>query len=133
MSLKSKTKALLLEVERDQILDILFALCEKYPNLGEEIEFLLYPKSIKNPQSYYNKLVKRAIDTNSWSHFPNKGVKGLGEMVEKVIFMEKIGNDPEAIKLAKAILDVINRTKKKYNNQNQDELENIKYSLRKFI
>jgi hypothetical protein len=132
MSLKLKTKQILLDAEHDHIVDILLTLCEKYPNLGEEIEFLLYPKFIKNPQSYYNKLVKRAIDTNSWSHFPNKGVKGLGEMADKVSFLENIGNDLEASKLGKAILDIIARTKRNYNNQNQEELENIRYKLRKY-
>ncbi|MBC7471818.1 MAG: hypothetical protein H7196_00930 [candidate division SR1 bacterium] len=132
MPLKSKTKQILIDAERDQLLDILLALCEKYPNLGEEIEFLLYPKTIKNPQSYYNKLVKRTIDTNSWSHFPNKGVKGLLEMVDKIIFFEKINNDLEGIKLAKAVLDIIARTKRNYNNQNAEELEEISYKLRRY-
>jgi hypothetical protein len=132
MALKSKTKQTLVDAEHDQLIDILLALCEKYPNLGEDIEFLLHPKAIKNPQSYYNKLVKRAIDTNSWSHFPNKGVKGLSEMTDKVSFLEKIGNDMEAVKLAKAILDIIARAKRNYNNQNQEELENIKYKLRRY-
>jgi hypothetical protein len=114
------------------VLDILLSLCEKYPNLGEEVEFLLYPKSIKNPQSYYNKLVKRAIDTNSWSHFPNKGVKALTEMATKVEFMAKIGNDPEAAKLAQAVLEIIARTKRKYNDQNREELDDLRYRLRKY-
>jgi hypothetical protein len=133
MALKSKTKQILVEAERDQLVDILLSLCEKYPNLGEDIEFLLYPKAIKNPQSYYNKLVKRAIDTNSWSHFPNKGVRGLEEMVDKINFFEKIHNYPEATKLAKAVLDIIARAKRNYNNQNQEELENIKYKLRRYV
>jgi hypothetical protein len=133
MALKCKTKQILVDAERDQLVDILLSLCEKYPNLGEDIEFLLYPKAIKNPQSYYNKLVKRAIDTNSWSHFPNKGVRGLEEMTEKINFLEKIHNDPEATKLAKAVLDIIARAKRNYNNQNQEELENIKYKLRRYV
>ena len=132
MPLKAKIKTQLMEAEHDQILDILLSLCEKYPNLGEDIEFFISPKSIKNPQSYYNKLVKRAIDTNSWSHFPNKGIKGLTEMTEKAEFMAKIGNDPEAKKLVKAILEIIARTKRKYNNQNVEELEFIKHQLRKY-
>ena len=132
MPLKSKIKNVLVEAERDQLLDILLSLCEKYTNLGEDIEFLLNPKLMKNPQSYYNKLVKRAIDTNSWSHFPNKGVKALEEMATKVEFMYKIGNESEAKKLAKAIIDIIVRTKKKYNNQNVAELAFIKQKLLKY-
>jgi hypothetical protein len=133
MALRPKTKEQLSEAGHEQILDILFTLCEKYPNLGGEIEFLLYPKSIKNPQSYYNKLVKRAIDTNSWSHFPNKGIKGLEEMSAQVFFFEKIGNEREAIKLATAILDIIARTRKRRNNQNVTELKEIKHKLSRFI
>ena len=132
MPLKSKIKNVLVEAERDQLLDILLSLCEKYTNLGEDIEFLLSPKLMKNPQSYYNKLVKRAIDTNSWSHFPNKGVKALEEMTTKVEFMSKIGNESEAKKLAKAMADIIVRTKKKYNNQNVEELKQVAYRISKY-
>ena len=130
--MKPKIKTLLEEADQDQLLEIIMALCEKYKQLPEEIEFILSPKNIKNPQSYYNKLVKKAIDTNSWSKFPNKGVKGLQEMVTKLDFLEKIGNIFEAQKLAKAILDIITRCKRKYNSQNEDSLLEIKIKLQRY-
>ncbi|MEI6728420.1 MAG: hypothetical protein WCK98_02140 [bacterium] len=130
--MKPKIKTLLEEADQDQLLEIIMALCDKYKQLPEEIEFILSPKNIKNPQSYYNKLVKKAIDTNSWSKFPNKGVKGLQEMVTKLDFLEKIGNIFEAQKLAKAILDIISRCKRKYNSQNEDLLLEIKIKLQQY-
>ena len=130
--MKPKIKTLLEESDQDQLLEIIMALCEKYKQLPEEIEFILSPKKVKNPQSYYNKLVKKAIDTNSWSKFPNKGVKGLEEMAVKLEFLEKIGNTLEAQKLAKSILDIISRCKRKYNSQNEDSLLEIKIKLQRY-
>jgi hypothetical protein len=130
--MKSKIKLILEEADKDQLLEIIQSLCDKHKTLADDIEFLLTPKNIKNPQSYYNKLVKKAIDTNSWSKFPNKGVVGLQRMVEKLEFFQKINNQPEAEKLAKSILDIISRTKKKYNNQNVEELNIIKVKLQSY-
>jgi hypothetical protein len=130
--MKPKIKTLLEESDQDQLLEIIMVLCEKYKQLPEEIEFILSPKNVKNPQSYYNKLVKKAIDTNSWSKFPNKGIKGLEDMLNKLQFLEKIGNIFEAQKLAKAILDIIARCKRKYNSQNEEQLLNIKIKLQKY-
>jgi len=130
--MKSKIKFLLEEADKDQLLEIIQSLCDKHKTLADDIEFLLTPKNIKNPQSYYNKLVKKAIDTNSWSKFPNKGVAGLQRMLEKLEFFQKINNQPEAEKLAKSILDIISRTKKKYNNQNVEELNEIKVKLQSY-
>ena len=127
--MKPKIKTLLEEADQDQLLEIIMLLCEKYKQLPEEIEFILSPKNIKNPQSYYNKLVKKSIDTNSWSKFPNKGIKGLQEMLVKLLFLEKIGNIFEAQKLAKSILDVVARCKRKYNSQNEENLLDIKNKL----
>lgn len=130
--MKPKMKTFLEEADKDQLLEILTSLCDKYKYLSEEIEFLLHPKNIKNPQSYYNKLVKKAIDTNSWSKFPNKGVKGLEEMLAKLEFLEKIGNRLEAEKLAKPILEVVARCRRNYNSQNQEELTSIKSKLTRY-
>ena len=130
--MKPKIRAILEEVDKDQLFEIIMSLDEKYKTLGEDIEFILNPKKIKNPQSYYNKLVKKAIDTNSWSKFPNKGVKGLEIMIDKLEFFEKIGNYLEAQKLAIAILGVIERCRKKYNNQNVEELRIIRNKLQKY-
>ena len=130
--MKPKIRAILEEVDKDQLFEIIMSLDEKYKTLGEDVEFILSPKKIKNPQSYYNKLVKKAIDTNSWSKFPNKGVKGLEIMVDKLQFFEKIGNYLEAQKLAIAVLGVIERCRKKYNNQNVEELMIIRNKLQKY-
>ncbi len=127
--MKPKIRAILEEADNSLLFEIIMNLCEKHKTLSEDIEFILNPKNIKNPQSYYNKLVKKAIDTNSWSHFPNKGVKGLQEMMLKLEFFQKIGNFQEAQKLAEAILGVIQRCRKNYNNQNVEELETIKSNL----
>jgi hypothetical protein len=124
--------ALLEEAGPEQVLDILMSLCEKYPYLAEDIEFIMQPKLIKNSQAYYNKLAKKAIDTNSWSKFPNKGVKGLEKMVEKIRFLETVGNHLEAAKLAKAVLDIIARCKRNYNSQNQEELAAIQDKLGRY-
>jgi hypothetical protein len=123
--MKSKIRAILEDADKDQLFEIIMSLDEKYKTLSEDIEFILEPKKIKNPQSYYNKLVKKAIDTNSWSKFPNKGVKGLEIMVEKLEFFEKIGNTIEAEKLATAVLGVLERCRKKYNSHNVEELKQI--------
>jgi len=130
--MKPKIRAILEDSDKDQLFDIIMSLDEKYKTLGEDIEFILEPKKIKNPQSYYNKLVKKTIDTNSWSKFPNKGVKGIEIMVNKLEFFEKIGNFQESQKLATAILAVIDRCRKNYNNQNVEELKNIKNKLQKY-
>jgi hypothetical protein len=130
--MKPKIRTILEEADKDQLFEIIMSLTEKYKTLAEDIEFILDPKKIKNPQSYYNKLVKKSIDTNSWSKFPNKGVKGLEEMVVKLEFFEKIGNFQEAQKLATAILSVIERCRKNYNNQNTDELKVIKNKLQNY-
>jgi hypothetical protein len=129
---KPKLKTILEEADKDQLFEILVLLCEKYKYLSEDIEFILSPREIKNPQSYYNKLVKKAIDTNSWSKFPNKGVKGLQEMIDKVFFLEKIGNIFEAQKLAKSILETISRTKKNYNSQNVEDIQALKIKLHRY-
>lgn len=130
--MKPKIKTILEESEREQLLDVLNALVDKYNYLNEELEFILIPKNIKNPQSYYNKLVKKAIDTNSWSKFPNKGIKGLELMLGKLEFLEKMGNYAECQKLAIAILEVIARCKRNYNNQNVEELKKIRIKLQKY-
>lgn len=130
--MKPKIKTLLEEIDSYQLLEILTSLTEKYSFLEGDIEFLLAPKNIKNPQSYYNKLVKKAIDTNSWSKFPNKGVVGLEKMISRLELLEKVGNSQEAIKLATAILAIIQRTKKKYNNQNVEELKALSLKLIRF-
>jgi len=130
--MKPKIRAILEEADKDQLFEIIMSLSEKYKTLGEDIEFILDPKKIKNPQSYYNKLVKKTIDTNSWSKFPNKGVKGLEEMVDKFEFFIKIGNNLEAQKLCNAILAVIERCRKNYNSQNAEELLSIKNRLNIF-
>ena len=123
--MKPSLKSTLYDADRDQILDILLALSNKFPNLDQEIEFMLDPRAIKYPQSYYNKLVKRTIDTNSWSHFPAKGVRGLEEMLIKADKLSKIGNHTESEKLKQAIADVVTRTKRHYNQQHKDELNQI--------
>lgn len=127
--MKSKVKELLEEADSSQLIEIITLLSEKYKQLPEEIEFILNPKKLKNPQSYYNKLVKKAIDTNSWSKFPNKGVTGLEQMLEKFNLLNKVGNFDEANKLKIAILGILQRCKKKYNTQNIEELEKIKIVL----
>lgn len=130
--MKPKIRTILEESDKDQLFEIIMSLTEKYKTLAEDIEFILEPKKIKNPQSYYNKLVKKTIDTNSWSKFPNKGVKGLEEMMVKLEFFEKIGNFQESQKLATAILSVIERCRKNYNNQNTEELKAIKIKLNNY-
>ena len=130
--MKSKIKTVLEEADKDQLLEILMTLCEKYNYLDGDIEFILSPRNLKNPQSYYNKLVKKAIDTNSWSKFPNKGVKGLEQMVIKLEFLDKIGNEPEAEKLAKAIFGIIERCKRNYNSQNTEGMKDILERLERY-
>jgi len=131
--MKSKIKYLLEEADSSQLLEILDILCQKYKQLPEEIEFILSPKNIKNPQSFYNKLVKKAIDTNSWSRFPNKGVKGLQEMITKLELFQKIGNHLEAKKLGIAIAGILDRCQKKYNTQNVSELFDIRIQLEQIL
>ena len=131
--MKPKIRTILEDADKDLLFEIIMSLTEKYKTLSEDIEFILEPKKIKNPQSYYNKLVKKTIDTNSWSKFPNKGVKGLDEMIVKLEFFEKIGNFQEAQKLALAILGVIERCRKNYNNQNVEELKSLKNRLQKYL
>jgi hypothetical protein len=130
--MKPKLKELLEESSMELLLEILETLCLKDPKLEPEIEFILNPKKFKYPQSYYNKYAKNAIDTNSWTKFPNKGVAGLERCFSKVQFFESIGNFEEAAKLAKAIIDIIKRCKKKYNNQNVDELKSLERRLAKY-
>ncbi len=130
--MKPKLQTFLEEADKDQLLEIIASLCEKHKTLEDDINFLLNPKNIKNPQSYYNKLVKKAIDTNSWSKFPNKGVVGLLNMVEKLEFFQKIGNIAEAEKLAKSVLDIIARTRRNYNRQNNEELDRIELKLQRW-
>lgn len=130
-TINKTTLQYLSEADSGQLLDIIMTLCDKHKTLAEEIEFLIKPKSIKKPQSYYNKLVKKAIDTNSWSKFPNKGVKGLEQMLSKMNFFVEIGNPDEAVKLARAISDIVMRCRKKYNSQNQAELEQIAFQAGK--
>jgi len=127
--MKPKIRTILEEADNSLLFEIILSLCEKHKTLGEDIEFILNPKNIKNPQSYYNKLVKKAIDTNSWSHFPNKGVNGLQEMVVKLEFFQKIGNFQEAQKLTEAILAIIERCRRNYNNQNVAELKEMRLKL----
>ena len=125
--MKAKLKEKLSEIPNDFLLEILDTLCEKNTHLEKEIEFILSPSKIKYAQSYYNRLVKTAIDTNSWSHFPNKGVIGLRNCVHKMQLFQNAGNDIEARKLALAITGIIERCRRRYNNQNQDELDEIWY------
>lgn len=131
--MKPKIKLLLEGADSSQLLEIIDILSEKYKQLPEEIEFILSPRNIKNPQSYYNKLVKKAIDTNSWSKFPNKGVKGLEEMLVKLELFQKMGNVLEANKLGLAIQGILDRCKKKYNTQNVDELLQVQEKLESIL
>jgi hypothetical protein len=130
--MKPKLIELLEESSMELLLEILETLCLKDSKLEPEIEFILNPKKFKYPQSYYNKYVKNAIDTNSWTNFPNKGVTGLERCYTRVQFFESIGNLEEAAKLAKAIIDIIKRCKKKYNYQNVDELKSLEKRLSKY-
>jgi len=131
--MKTKLKNILEEADSYQLLEILTILCEKYSYLDGEIEFILNPRNTKNPQSYYNKLVKKSIDTNSWSKFPNKGVKGLNESLEKLNLLQNFGNSQEASKLARSILDIIARCKKNYNTQNVEDLLLIKEKVEVYL
>lgn len=123
--MKPKLKELLLESSSDQLLDVIEALCGKDKSLENEIEFLLNPKKIKHPQSYYNKFVKKSIDTNSWSKFPNKGITGLKICLEKIKLFESFGNIDESKKMKIAIKGILERCKRKYNSQNVMELKQI--------
>ena len=123
--MKAKLKEKLSEIPNDFLLEILDNLCEKNQHLEKEIEFILNPTKIKYAQSYYNRLVKTAIDTNSWSHFPNKGIIGLRTCVSKMQLLQSVGNDQEARKLALAITGVIDRCNRNYNYNNQDQLDEI--------
>ena len=89
--MKAKLKEKLSEIPNDFLLEILDNLCEKNQHLEKEIEFILNPTKIKYAQSYYNRLVKTAIDTNSWSHFPNKGIIGLRTCVSKMQLLQSVG------------------------------------------
>jgi hypothetical protein len=123
--MKQKLKETLFESSNDLLLEIIETLCNRDKNLENEIEFLLNPKKIKNPESHYNKFVKKAIDTNSWSKFPNKGVTGLWVCLEKIKILKNAQNFEEAKKLGISILAVIDRCKRNYNSQNVEELNQI--------
>lgn len=123
--MKAKLKEKLEEAPPEMLLEILDALCEKNKHLENEIEFILSPSKIKYAQSYYNRLVKTAIDTNSWSHFPNKGIVGLWTCVDKMRLFQDAGNYLEARKLSMAIEGIIERCRRRYNNQNQEGLDEI--------
>lgn len=127
--MKQKLKERLSEMPNDFLLEILESLCERDKTLENEIEFILSPAKIKRHQSYYNRFVKAAIDTNSWSHFPNKGVTGLLKCLEKMKLLNNAKNYTEAEKMGISILGIISRCQKKYNNQNKEELDKILNSL----
>jgi hypothetical protein len=131
--MKSKLYEKLAELSAEHLVDIINGLCEKNKALENEIEFLLNPKKIKYPQSYYNRFVKKMIDTNSWSKFPNKGVKGLIECMNKVKQFDKSQNFPEAIKLSLSIQNIILRCKKNYNSHNVVELNDILKQLYRYL
>ena len=131
--MKPSTKNLLEDIDSSFLLEIIENLCDKYGFLEGDINFLIAPKKVKFAQAYYNKLVKLAIDTNSYSKFPNKGARGLNEMLTKAKFLESIGNLQEAKKLGKAIYEVIARCERNYNSNNEDELDSIKYSIVKLL
>ena len=130
--MKPKLKELLEESSQELLLEILETLCLKDSKLEPEIEFILNPKKFRYPQSYYNKYAKNAIDTNSWSKFPNKGVAGLELCFKKVVFFESIGNLEEAGKLAYAMIELMKRCRRNYNNQNVDELKDLQKRLAKY-
>ncbi len=129
--MKQKLKERLEESSMDQVLDILDVLCSKYKTMENEIEFLLNPRKINHSQGYYNKYVKISIDTNSWSKFPNKGVAGLNECLNKLRLFQSINNIPESHKMALAILGIIERCKRNNNSQNVEELKLIKIEANK--
>lgn len=127
--MKPKLKEKLSEIPRDYLLEVIEALCEKNKQLENEIEFILSPSKVKYSQSYYNRLVKTMIDTNSWSHFPNKGVAGLRACYQKMQIFRNANNYTEALKIATAINEIIDRCRRKYNDQNQEELNEIWYKV----
>jgi hypothetical protein len=131
--MKAKLKDKLAEASEDQLIDILDSLCSKYKFLEAEIEFVLSPKKIKETQSYYNRFVKQAIDTNSWSKFPNKGIDGLNKCLDRLRVFENVGNRLEAKKIAEAILIIINKCKSKYNNHNIEDLARINQIVSKYL
>lgn len=131
--MKAKLQESLMEAGKEQLFDIIYALCEKDPKLEGEIDYVLNPKKLNYTQPYYNRLVKAAIDTNSWSIFPNKGVLGLRKCLEKALFLDSIGNRPESIKIAYAISEVIKRCKRNYNRQNTQELDEIRRDIAKYL
>jgi hypothetical protein len=131
--MKSKLKERLSETSTEQLLDILEALCDKNPSLEGEIDFLLNPKKILYPQSYYNRIVKKEIDTNSWSHFPNKGIKGLQICLAKAKLLVEVGNTQEAKKMAIAMEIIFKKCKQKYTVQNKEELKNLHYQVIKLF
>lgn len=131
--MKNKLKEKLVEASLDQLLDIIDSLCAKNKTLEGEIEFILSPKKINQPQSYYNRYVKQSIDTNSWSKFPNKGVLGLNKCLDRLRTFEIVGNRLEAQKVAKAIFIITSKCKSKYNVQNAERLSEINQTIFKYL
>ena len=129
--MKAKLKEILYDIPQDFLLEIIDILCVKNKHLENEIEMILAPSKVKYAQSYYNRMVKTAIDTNSWSHFPNKGIVGLEDSIKKMEALKLAKNPIEADKIKVAINGVIERCLNKYNNQNQDKLDEIYAKINK--
>ena len=127
--MKPATEKLLENVDQAYLMEILDNLCQKYKFLEGDIAFLVAPKKVKFAQSYYNRLVKLAIDTNSYSKFPLKGVRGLNEMLIQAKHLNTVGNSLEARKLAKAVYEIVARCERNYNTNNEEDLDTIKYQL----
>jgi hypothetical protein len=123
---KPKLQQLLQEADSDQLNEILYLLVNKYRHLEDEIELILTPKSIQNPVAYYQRIVKKAIDTNSYRNFPLKGVKGLSEMVIKMELFVANKTYDEAWKIGIAILKILMRCLDAGNIQHTEELFKIK-------
>ena len=131
--MKTKLANTLIDASSDQLLDILTMLCEKYKYLEDEIEFIISPKTYFKTQGYYNKLAKKVIDTNSWSNFPNKGIVGLNQLLEKAELMYKLNNSQECIKIAIAIEMIILRCKRNHNQNNLDELKDLYKKITRYL
>jgi hypothetical protein len=126
---KSKLQQLLQESDADQLNEILYLLVEKYKYLEDEIELILTPKSIQNPLAYYQRIVKKAIDTNSFRNFPQKGVKGLKEMESKMDLFIANKTYDEAWKIGISIIRILMRCMDAGNIQHVEELNILQTSV----
>ena len=128
---KATTREMLADCDHDMLYTVVSTLLSKYPELELEINLLIAPKSVNNPVAYYKKQITKAIDTNSWDNFPNKGIAGLNKSIQEFQNLKALKLHSEAFKLATCIIDVIFRCLS--TNKNRDEIEAMEAQMLKEI